>query len=338
MEIKNDELIQRFKNFYSHLNKKNIFYMFFTSKLLLFVKKNLMLLPKDINLIFLASQLKDDEKIWLQQIQRPIFYIDDLVDDRYIWKLLVLCNDENFGWIDIDCFIFNPKIFDEITCIDNNTTHNCVWSFSCANICQYNILHTYIMFFNINAYRNVNKISPIDLGVYIYPGQQNRPPIQHNIFNETQVKLINKIMPANSYPRYRLNHDQSQNFFDTHIAYQLIASTMGYKINLIRDFDDIKYYSDEAIHISSVSYFYIFMQDKDRNSETYEAYKLALFFSYHLLSLYKDDIPQSYRILEKQYIYMIKKTGTDISQVRDYLYNYFVSKGISSEIIDRLLN
>ena len=110
-------ILQKLNNFYDSLgNKTNIFYMFFTSGLLFWAAKSLSLIPHHVNLVLICAGLDKEEIQWVKKnVKRSVFFIDLFFNDGRIWDLLFNVNKENFGWIDIDCFVFNPNIFYRIS-------------------------------------------------------------------------------------------------------------------------------------------------------------------------------------------------------------------------------
>ena len=76
----------RFKEYYKKLeNKENIFYIFFTSDLLYVFLKCLSFIPETVNIVCIASNLREEEKKWLaSNVKQDVFLIDELCDDRDI--------------------------------------------------------------------------------------------------------------------------------------------------------------------------------------------------------------------------------------------------------------
>ena len=105
--INKNVITQNFSKFYDSLeNKMNIFYMFFTSGLLFWAAKSLSLISCHVNLILICAGLDKEEVIWVNKnVKKPVFFIDVFCFDQEIWALLFEVNKENFGWIDVDCFI-----------------------------------------------------------------------------------------------------------------------------------------------------------------------------------------------------------------------------------------
>src|SRR5271165_7100103 len=96
------EYLAKFLSFYEQLpDKRNIFYVFFSSALLHWVKTILAFIPDRVNIVLIGSQLKQGELEWLRTAQnRPFHHIPMRVDDKTVWEFLFEVNRHNFGWLD----------------------------------------------------------------------------------------------------------------------------------------------------------------------------------------------------------------------------------------------
>ena len=58
---------QMMKLFYNSLvDKKNIFYIYFTSDLLYWLDKSLELIPDSVNVVLIGAGLDDNEQVWVR--------------------------------------------------------------------------------------------------------------------------------------------------------------------------------------------------------------------------------------------------------------------------------
>ena len=85
--------------------------MFFTERLLHWVVNAERHVPRDVNLVLIGSALPDEEQRWLREnLDRPFHNIRLGVDDNTTWEFLFATNRQNFGYLDIDCFVLQPKV------------------------------------------------------------------------------------------------------------------------------------------------------------------------------------------------------------------------------------
>ena len=105
--------MNRFRIFYSALKKKeNIFDMFFTRGLLFWVQKSLSFFPQEVKLVLLGCNLDADEIEWIRKnLKLPFYHIEEYHQDSDVWECLTQVNEYHFGWLDIDCFVLNPRFF-----------------------------------------------------------------------------------------------------------------------------------------------------------------------------------------------------------------------------------
>jgi hypothetical protein len=94
------EHLQEFQRFYAALpDKKDIFYMFFTSGLLQWASRAAAFAPPEVNLVLLGSDLQPEEIAWIRDnVYRPVHSIRLRMDDRAVWEFLFETNRHSFGW------------------------------------------------------------------------------------------------------------------------------------------------------------------------------------------------------------------------------------------------
>ena len=275
-----------FLKFYNSIgNKENIFYIFFSHGMLLWLKKMKEFIPQSLNTVYIAAAMNHYEKSWINEhINCPVFFAESLNSDQQIWNWLILANEKDFGWIDIDCYVFNPKLFLEITHYQSDCIFNCFWSSNTNR--NYIMPHTFFVYININAIKAVRKAFPGLLPcIYSYgPDSENSIQISseyaHNI--QTLVPIGEYLVPedaSNSLP-----------FFDTLYFFTLHSILLGYKVNSIRSLPLISY---EAAHIGNSSYFTNNLQSIAKFN--YENTNKLLMFYYYAMKDLVEDMPLFYK-------------------------------------------
>lgn len=116
MDAFEEEHLTEFRSFYTGLRVKRCWFMFFTAGLLNIVTKALEFMPEDEPVVLVASALPEEELDWLrhERASYPIHHIPVLVDDKTVWEFLFSVADEDFGWVDIDCFILDNSLLAEV--------------------------------------------------------------------------------------------------------------------------------------------------------------------------------------------------------------------------------
>ena len=106
--------LREIKSFCAGLDRPNPFYMFFTEGLLHWVCQAERLVPPEVNLVLIGSNLPEEEVRWLaEHVDRPLHNIRLGVDDNTTWEFLLAANTSNFGYLDIDCFVLAPELFEQ---------------------------------------------------------------------------------------------------------------------------------------------------------------------------------------------------------------------------------
>ena len=199
--MKND---QKFIQFYKGLhNRKNIFYTFFTSDLLFWVRKMMEFVPDEVNLCLLGAGLDDEEREWVRKQKRPAYFFDHYLDDTQVWELLFDVNENDFGWVDIDCFILNSELWREITVFSSpKQCINIIWSWES----NFNILYgnTYFIFINKKVLDQVRAQIEISPRIYIYEGTRLENMPQPAYINEAQKQFLDGYVPEGVYPACRI--------------------------------------------------------------------------------------------------------------------------------------
>lgn len=261
-----------FQRFHAGLgDTRDVFYMFFTSGLLHWVLHASRFVPRGVKLVLLGSNLTPEEDGWIRaNLDRPFHHIRLPVDDVTVWQFLFATSEHNFGWLDIDCFVLDPRLFTEITTLDSTTSMNCTWSWDSGM--GYPIANTHFLYLNVDAIRAVEARGVVpNPGPYSWDAS-HRPFRQRECFmyvpTAREQEILLEILPADEQGRPTLARG---GYFNTLVLYQLLARTTGYTVDPIRplqrrfssprdatDTDPTHWpedMSDELFHLFGVSYY-----------------------------------------------------------------------------------
>jgi hypothetical protein len=228
--------MNEFRAFYESLEqKRDIYYMLFTSGLLHWVGKAISYVPGNVNLVLLGSDLPDDELSWVRDhIDRPFHHIRLRLDQSAAWEFLFAVNRHNFGWIDCGCFVLDPRLFGELALIDRRTSLNCTWSWDSG--LGFPIASTHLLFVNAEAIAEVRKMGlPASPAVCSY-GLLNRQVEGRRCYARTpshaEVQQLRRVLPSGSSGLPVAPGNMP--YFDMMVMYQLLARTCGFGLSRIR--------------------------------------------------------------------------------------------------------
>jgi len=320
--------LKLFQEFYANLeSKKDIFYMYFTGNLLHYALESTALIPNEVNLVLITSDLTQREIQTIQKIiHRPHINLPNKYHDGYIWDMLIENNEFDFGWIDVDCFIFNPQIFKEMKIFtEDNIAINTVWARKYDEYCvDYYFANTYFLFVNISIYKHVTSLyHDVTMMPSVYNTQSDK--IVFEAYKTIGRKLFN------SLKIYYNKLDIC--LFDTTHLYQMLFYISGFKINRIRNLDQIStYYSQEALHLGGCHLIHRYILD-DSLKRLYFRFNMRL--SFHILYRNLFLLPEEYQrffLLFKEN--MIKnKIDTNIDDVVEKIKSYAERNNINLSII-----
>lgn len=336
--------LNNFRRFYEDLdNKNNIFYMFFTDRLLHWVFKTLSFIPKSTNIVLIGSSLGVEDRNWVESnINLPFFHIEHHVDDKTTWEYLFEVNHHHFGWIDIDCFVFNERLFDEMTLIADDAVANCIWSYS---HCGLPILNTYFLFLNIdvrNALREQGlSISPC---TFDYEGTnvgRTEPKATSKVITTEQMEVLRQVLPVDEQGRpIGPNMLRGKCYFDTMTCYQLLANAVGYRLNQVRSLsnsgqDASRKRSDELLHVGGVSWFFT-----AANTEPIDPSFNALYLQANLLLLDQSCycLPPRYTVWKTQLMEQLGQVGLSMGEAVSNVNAFLRSRGLDDAAVDRMLS
>lgn len=308
--------------------------MFFTKGLLFWLNKSLSFIPKDINVVLIGASLTEAEACWVRdKLKRPFFCIDIYMDDRDTWDMLFKVNQYDFGWIDIDCFVFNSQLFYEMMKIESSVAMNSVWSWE-SNL-NFEFQSTYFLYVNIAAFREIEakgiEITPY---AYVYQHMGNLNHVGAKIISDKNERLIKKMIESNKYP-IRKTSDHGLPFFDTLLVYQIITRVFGYKMNKIRCLNYTNYMSNEIMHIGDSSYFTSLEHKKPKLVG--ENYKLYLYIAYLIIDSMLDSLPAEYRVQKKIIVLQMQNNHYNKANAKKEIVEYMDRQGINQEVIEKLI-
>lgn len=77
-----------------------------------FAAKALEFVPADVNIVVAGTNLTSAERDFLHRVGRPVFNSAARYDNELVYEMLMANASGAFGWIDADCFVVNPSIWD----------------------------------------------------------------------------------------------------------------------------------------------------------------------------------------------------------------------------------
>jgi len=273
------EHLREFQAFHEKLeDKDNVFYMFFTTGLLHWVLNAESFVPPEVNLVLIGSALTPDEDQWIREnVDRPFHHIRLASDDITVWDFLIATNKRNFGWLDIDCFVLNSRLFDEITELPADRSMNCTWAWDSGY--GFPIAGTHFLFVNVDAIAAVAAHGVRATAcTFDWDGSWRgfRPRNCYmKVPTAAERKLLLKVLPPDGKGRPRLLPLGS--YYDTLVVLQLFARAIGYPINQVRtlvrrcagtlsELDETSTdpqlwpedLSDELFHLFGISYYKVY--------------------------------------------------------------------------------
>jgi hypothetical protein len=254
---------EQFRKFYRELpDQQDVYYTFFSRGLLHWVTKSLSYVPDNLNLVLLGTDIPDYEQDWIRaNLKRPFHNIEMRVNDKIAWKFLFEVNEFNFGWLDIDCFVLNSDLFDEMRTMAGHDSVNGTWWFDSGF--GFELSATYFMFVNVQAIKAMRAAKVVHSPSCYSYRVMSCPPFGQNFYGEpltrrTKRQLLRAVPPdENGNPRPPAGNEN----FDTTVVPQLMARTLGYEGRHVRNLrrqawnhPGYEELSDEIVHIGAVSY------------------------------------------------------------------------------------
>lgn len=335
------------RRFCADLDGTRPFYMFFTRDLLHWVRQAAIQVPAEVTLALIGSDLPAHEVDWLRRhVDRPFHNIELGVDDNTTWEFLFDAHEHDFGWMDIDCFVLEPGLFEEMTRFDDDVALNGMWTFDAAPGAR--IACSHFAFVNTRVLRTLrahgDAMSPTNYDwvgstlSLLHPRSVCRVP------TEAQRRLLLKVLPPDELGRP--TPPGGMTFFDTLVCFQVGAYARGYRTRAVRPLvhrtqDEMadatsqpvwqQDMSDEIVHVGAVSYYH-----RDFQAVGQRAMYLAAESA--MITAAGGDLPASYATRQEQLVSELAEYGLDpeaaVHMLRAHLLD---DRGLSGATADRVL-
>ncbi|SES27223.1 hypothetical protein SAMN05216188_12950 [Lentzea xinjiangensis] len=340
--------LREFAQFYRGLaDHRDVFYMFFTGGLLHWVVSAIRHVPADVNLVLLGSDLPEEDETWLRRnVNRPLHVVRLGIDDNTMWEFLFEVNEHNFGWIDIDCFVLKPKLFADMTRLEDGVAVNGVWTYEAAPSVP--ISCTHFAFLDVGVIRELRRAQqPISPTNYDYRGMNVflHPRTNCRILTGPQQSRLLRVLPPDEHGRPLPPGDGP--FFDTLVAYQIDAAAAGYRTHAVRPLAHRSEASlqveegadrlwqqdmtDEVVHVGGVSYYQRYFHGVDLRA----MYAAA---EHMLLSRLVDRLPRTYSMMLAGRRADLEHLGVRSEDAENLILRHLVvDRGISPESAARVI-
>jgi hypothetical protein len=328
--------LEKFRTFYQGLpDRRNPVFMFFTTGLLHWVARSLSFVPPEVNVIVLGSRLSEAEIEWARQrLGRPFHHIDLPVDDKTIWEFLFATCESGFGWLDIDCFVLNPRLFDEMRQVPADALANSIWTFRGAG--GHDVLSTFFLFLNGEAVRQTRAlgVTPCTYSYGKTRDGRSAPYATCRIPSREIIDRLRSMLPTGSdgLPVYL-----GGPFYDTLQVYQMVATTCGFRLNRVRQLYEGAA-TDEIMHVGKVSYYDSTWTDRDLEVNR-KTFALIMQADYLALSGVHDSLPPSYSERFLRLGRALHGFGIEPSEagVRSALSRFLAKLGVSFPVLEEAL-
>ena len=335
-----NDTIAEFNCFYRRLNRKeNIIYMFFTTGMLFWAIKAISFIPAAVNLILVCAGMDASEIKWITENWKyPTFFIKEHWNDKQVHQMLFKVNENSYGWIDCDCFVLNPVIFDEMTVMDERTSVNVCWA-SNDKLSNRMLINTYFLFINAKVIRHMKNLSlNISPGLYIYPADQSSGrcyPAKPDVIQPCHMPYISHFNGA--YPK-QFSDDEDDGFFDTLLLFQFVAEGLDYEVKRIRMLGPDHYMSDELLHVGGSSSFSHFGNKSESTVIQKYQFDNRIFHmvAYLLLTEFASELPQAYKKKQMLLRKLYEIDGKSNRMIRSEIAALFQRNKLSTETVDTL--
>jgi hypothetical protein len=337
-----------FAAFYRSLERReDIVYMFFTTGLLHWLERALLFVPPEVNLVLIGSDLSADEAAWVRSRgcsrRRPFHHIRSRVDDNAVLDFAFQVAEHNFGWLHVDCFVLDPRLFAEMAAIAEDTVANCIWSHPVADGAAA-ALHSAFVFLNVAVIRELRargiEASPC---TYSYSGMPigrtvTRRRLYSRVPTRRHVELLSRLLPPGviGLPQYPLRNG----YFQVLVLFQLVANVLGYKLHHVRELlrdgsASAQGFSDEIVHINGVATYKRYRDDEESTFGRF--YPVLLQADYALLAALGDAPPPRYQELRGELDTELARLGIAPGEVHGNLRAFLGERGIGEASLDRIL-
>jgi hypothetical protein len=330
-----------FEHFIASLPRRpRTLFMFFSTQLLHFVVKTLEFVPRDEHIVLIGAGLSADERAWIsREIERPFHHIDRYVDDRVVWDFLFATATADFGWLDVDCFVQEPRLLSELFAFDRDAAINCVWSYRTHG--GHRMLCTHLVAINHAVLTRV-RASGVSVSPVVYSFEpKRRSGYRHSYTRRptpAQLRLISGLLPATAdgRPIYPPSIPEKGHlaYFDTLTMYQLCAEGLGHRLHPVRDLQGTntleRHFSDEVIHINAASYYRGFKHAENPEYRPY--YRMLLPFDYLLLRSQAAHLPRQYAARLAEMESDLRELQIPTSGLGAQVREVFRARGVSDRV------
>ncbi|MVO98851.1 hypothetical protein [Paenibacillus lutrae] len=357
MRYLDEERLREFRRFYEELDEReNVFYLFFTTGLLHWVCKSLQFVPASIPVVLIGSGLSREEREWVDEsLGRPFFCFPENVDEGIVWDYLFAVNTSDFGWLDIDCFVLNPDIFDEMAEIRKSDSMNCIWSYDYGlrteprSRFSFPVVRTFFLFVNQHVIQRLNRTrqfwSPRPFLWEEAPASSSfKRYSTFHLLPEAHKENLARILPMDScgnaiFPVQEIKKDGVvTRHLDTMVLYQLLAHEAGYRLRQVRRLDENgTAMTDEVIHVGSISYYRSFGNpdyetvNEEERSKYREIYERVLLLDYLIAGQFQQELPKSYSVYKRMLEREIRQIGKPLEGVLEEAVSRMTDEGLSRE-------
>src|ERR1700730_7804987 len=196
---------REFASFYRRLERREeIIYMFFTGELLHWLDRALAFVPPEVNLVLIGSDLSAAEISWIRtHYHRPFHHIRSRVDDNTALAFAFRLAEHNFGWLHVDCFVLNPRLFAEMAAIGDDVVANCIWSHPTSEGGAAAALLSAFVFLNFAVIRKLRQsgveVSPC--ACYYRGGHLGRTMTQRKLYSRVPTRRHVELLAPAPPPR-----------------------------------------------------------------------------------------------------------------------------------------
>jgi len=325
-----------FQAFYERLaDRRDVFYMFFTSGLLHWTLSSLRFVPPEVNVVLIGANLIPEELQWIaNHVSRHFHHVRLAADDKTIWELLWQTNRHHFGWLDIDCFVLNPELFQAMKRIEPDVIANGCWPFTPRP--GIDVLLTYFLFLNVDVIRKVTAALPVSPCTYSYHESRSGRTAPYGFCRRVTPAItaaLASLLPTGSegHPVYLTETD----CYDTLQVYQLVAQSLGHRIGRVRQLR--RQMSNEIVHVGRVSY-YSWGWAKRTLPSRQADYRLRVQADYLILRPLVERLPGGYVQRCDDLRSELRRLGlpTSWDGARATIRQVLAANGVGDEAVDRI--
>lgn len=254
--------LERLQRFYRDLERGDrAFYMFFSGGLLHWALAAQRTVPREVPLVLLTTGLSAEEQQAARRATgRPLHNIDLQVDDASVLDLLSETVDTGFGWMHIDCFVLDPRLFAEIADEGYRDAVRCVWT--TGSIGPTPIAHSAFAFFEVEPIRALRaaglraSLKPHQWDTGAIGRYVDSRPAFDRVPTARELAAVRHLLPgdADEPPPY----PEGFRLYTLLSWYQLLAHAHGYVTRPIREYSrtggaSSGQFSRDIVHINGVA-------------------------------------------------------------------------------------